>query len=91
MEVNKARKPQLRNLKYRINSGDFEIIVQEQSFQGAANLAIQLYDISSKSKSKKLGLLTAVCCISSKNQETTFFGTERLLANNTSGNYSKIE
>jgi hypothetical protein len=72
-------------MKYKVSSGEFELIVVENSLLEAANVAIQLHD--ARKHRSKLGDLTLVEELTHDvpNGEHLFIGTKGLIEKNTQG------
>jgi hypothetical protein len=79
--------------KYRVLSGEFEIIIEESTLRKAGDAAIQVHNRSNHPS--KLGELTLVEKLNRLSQRTgdhIFISTQILLdANTQSGQYSRVE
>ena len=71
--------------KYRVSSGDFEIIVQEKTFRKAADLAIQIHNESNSPKKLSLYTLMEKLDRQSVAVDCAYIFTEFLLTENTDG------
>ena len=72
--------------KYRVQSGDFDVIVHESTPRKAGDLAIQLHDKSNNPN--KLGIYTLVERLTRQSKPTSdhaFILTEHLIRDNTAG------
>jgi hypothetical protein len=72
--------------KFKVTSGEFEVIIEEKTFKKASNMAIQIHNQSNHPSS--LGELTLVEKLNRYSRPTgdhVFLSTEILLSENTSG------
>ena len=66
--------------KYRVVTGDFEVVVNEENFKKAGDLAVQLHNKSNHPS--KLGVLTQIKKLNKSSKPTgqeEFFFTKNLL------------
>lgn len=78
--------------KFKVSSGEFEVIVHETSLKKAGDLAIKLHNDSNHPSS--LGELTLVEKLNRNNQmiDHSFIMTQQLIDDNiTDGNYCRID
>ena len=71
--------------KYRVSSGDFEIIVEEKNFRKAADLAIQIHNESNSPKKLSVYTLMEKLNKQSLTVDCAYICTEFLLNENTDG------
>ena len=83
--------------RFKVTSGDFEVIVEEKNYRKAGDLAIMLHFKSNHPT--HLGVLTLVQKLNKKSEVTgnhNFISTQHLINDNTSGlgesygQYSKV-
>jgi hypothetical protein len=72
--------------KYKVTSGDYQVIVEERTPRRAADMAVKVHNDSNQKSS--LAVITMVEKLdrhSSPNGDATFFATVQLLEANTAG------